>query len=268
MDMTGKTVLITGASRGIGAAAARAFVAQGARVTLVARTAEAIADLAGELGDAALAVPCDISRFWEMQTAVDATIKTFGRLDVLVNNAGAIEPIAHLAEADPDAWGQVIDINLKGVLFGAQAAYPYLQKTAPGSCLLNTASAAGIYGTPGASVYSATKFGVRAITESLDGEWAADGIDVRSLMPSFIDTPLLDHNPNARSNEGIRQRVTDSGLEITPVDDVAAAAWAAVHGERLHTTVGKTAKRMAFAARWLPGRVRKGTRAGGRPMGR
>jgi hypothetical protein len=62
--------------------------------------------------------------------------------------------------------------------------------------------------------------------------------------------------------------VTESGLEITPVGDVAAAAWAAVHGERLHTTVGKTAKRMAFAARWLPGRVRKGTRAGGRPMGR
>ena len=154
-----------------------------------------------------------------------------------------------------------------GVLFGAQAAYPYLQKTAPGSCLLNTASAAGIYGTPGASVYSATKFGVRAITESLDGEWAADGIDVRSLMPSFIDTPLLDHNPNARSNEDIRQRVTGAGLEITPVADVAAAAWAAIHGDKLHTVVGKTAKTLAFGARWLPGRVRKQTRALTRPMG-
>ncbi|MEI5617430.1 SDR family NAD(P)-dependent oxidoreductase, partial [Streptomyces brasiliscabiei] len=82
---------------------------------------------------------------------------------------------------------RTLDINLKGVIFGAQAAYPYLKASAPGSCLLNTASAAGIYGVPGGSVYSATKFGVRSITESLDGEWAADGIAVRDLMPGFID---------------------------------------------------------------------------------
>ncbi len=117
-------------------------------------------------------------------------------------------------------------------------------------------------------MYSATKFGVRAVTESLDGEWSADGIKVASLMPSFIETPLLDHTPHAGANEGIRQRVTDAGLEITPVADVAAAAWAAVHGDRLHTTVGKTAKTMAFAARWLPGRVRKQTRSSIRPMGK
>ena len=120
-----------------------------------------------------------------------------------------------LTENSAEEIERTLDINLKGVLFGAQAAYPYLKRTAPGSCLLNTASAAGLYGTPGASVYSATKFGVRAVTESLDGEWAVDGINVRSLMPSFIDTPLLDHNPNARSNEDIRQRVTGAGLEIT-----------------------------------------------------
>ena len=161
-----------------------------------------------------------------------------------------------------------LDINLKGVLFGAQAAYPWLKKSAPGSCLLNTASAAGIYGTPGASVYSATKFGVRAITESLDGEWAGDGIKVRSIMPSFIDTPLLDHNPNAKSNEDIRTRVTEAGLEITPVREVAQAAWDAVHRDKLHTTVGKTARSLAFGARWLPGKVRKQTRASARPLGK
>ena len=173
-----------------------------------------------------------------------------------------------LMENSTDEIERCLDINLKGVLFGAQAAHPHLKKTAPGSCLLNTASAAGIYGTPGASVYSATKFGVRAVTESLDGEWSADGIKVASLMPSFIETPLLDHTPHAGANEGIRQRVTDAGLEITPVADVAAAAWAAVHGDRLHTTVGKTAKTMAFAARWFPGRVRKQTRSSIRPMGK
>ena len=177
-------------------------------------------------------------------------------------------PASRWADLSAEEIERCLDINLKGVLFGAQAAHPHLKKTAPGSCLLNTASAAGIYGTPGASVYSATKFGVRAVTESLDGEWSADGIKVASLMPSFIETPLLDHTPHAGANEGIRQRVTDAGLEITPVADVAAAAWEAVHGDRLHTTVGKTAKTMAFAARWLPGRVRKQTRSSIRPMGK
>jgi NAD(P)-dependent dehydrogenase (short-subunit alcohol dehydrogenase family) len=159
-----------------------------------------------------------------------------------------------------------LDINLKGVLFGAQAAYPWLQASAPGSCLLNTASAAGIYGSPGASVYSATKFGVRAITEALDGEWAADGIKVCDLMPSFIDTPLIDKTPNAVTNQGIRERVVAAGLEITPVSEVAEAAWNAVHGTKLHNRVGKTAHRVAFAARWLPGRLRKEMRSGQRSL--
>ena len=189
------------------------------------------------------------------------------RIDVLANNAGI--PLGGALEQNSVAEiERCLDINLKGVLFGAQAVYPWLKKTAPGSCLLNTASAAGIYGTPGASVYSATKFGVRAITESLDGEWADDGIKVRSIMPSFIDTPLLDHNPNAKSNEDIRTRVTDAGLEITPVEEVARAAWDAVHGDKLHTTVGKTAKSLAFGARWLPGKLRKQTRASARPLGK
>jgi NAD(P)-dependent dehydrogenase (short-subunit alcohol dehydrogenase family) len=154
------------------------------------------------------------------------------------------------------------------VLFGAQAAHKWLKASAPGSCLLNTASAAGIYGTPGASVYSATKFGVRGITESLDGEWAEDGIKVCDLMPGFIDTPLIDKNPNLASNEGIRQRVIEAGLEITPVIEVAEAAWKAVNGTTLHNRVGKTAHRIAFAARWMPGRVRKQMRSSLRPLGR
>ncbi len=171
-----------------------------------------------------------------------------GRIDVVVNNAG-IPLGGTLMENSTDEIERCLDINLKGVLFGAQAAYEHLKKTAPGSCLLNTASAAGIYGTPGASVYSATKFGVRGITESLDGEWADD------------------KNPNAGSNQDIRQRVTDAGLEITPVQDVADAAWDAVHGDKLHTLVGKTAKRLGFFSRWMPGVVRKQTRSSARGLG-
>lgn len=189
-----------------------------------------------------------------------------GRIDVMVNNAG-IPVGGPLAENTTEEIERCLDINLKGVLFGAQAVYPYLKKTAPGSCLLNTASAAGIYGSPGGSVYCASKFGVRAITELLDAEWLPDGINVRSLMPSFIDTPLLDISINAHTNSGVRERVTASGMEITPVAEVAEAAWNAVHGEKLHTVVGKTAKSLAFAARWMPGRLRKQIRSSSGPLG-
>ncbi len=263
-----RAIFITGGGSGIGRAVAVYFGQRGWFVGLgdidkagMRETEEMIAN------GFVYSHPLDVRDRSAWDEALDAfCVAAGGRIDVLFNNAGV--PLGgSLTENSAEEIERTLDINLKGVLFGAQAAYPYLKQTAPGSCLLNTASAAGLYGTPGASVYSATKFGVRAVTESLDGEWAGDGINVRSLMPSFIDTPLLDHNPNARSNEDIRQRVTGAGLEITPVADVAAAAWAAIHGDKLHTVVGKTAKTLAFGARWLPGRVRKQTRALTRPMG-
>ena len=101
------------------------------------------------------------------------------------------------------------------------------------------------------SVYSATKFGVRAMTESLDRELAADGIKARTIMPSFIDTPLLD-TVSAGSNETVRETVRHGGLEFTPVEQVAQAVWNAAHGERVHTVVGKTAKRLKLATTWAP----------------
>ena len=191
---------------------------------------------------------------------------TGGRIDVLANNAG-IPLGGSLEENSAEEVERCLDINLKGVFWGAQAVLPHLKKTAPGSALINTASAAGIYGTGGASVYSATKFGVRGMTESLDAEWAEYGIKVASICPSFIETPLLDHSPNAKSNESIRQRVADAGLELTSADDVAQAVWDAVHGDRLHWLVGKTARQLAFGAKWLPGRVRKRSRGISRPLG-
>ncbi len=263
-----KAIFVTGGGSGIGRAIAVHFGARGWFVGL------GDIDLEGMKATDAL-LPGGYSylhRFdvrdraaWD--EALDAfSTATGGRIDVLANNAG-IPLGGALIENSAEEIERCLDINLKGVLFGAQAAYPHLKKTAPDSCLLNTASAAGIYGTPGASVYSATKFGVRALTESLDGEWAEDGIRVRSLMPGFIDTPLLEHTPNAQSNEAIRQRVTDAGLEISAPEVVAKAAWEAVHGDRLHTLVGKTARQLAFAARWLPGKIRKQVRNSLRPLG-
>ena len=118
------------------------------------------------------------------------------------------------------------------------------------------------------SVYCATKFGVRAVTESLDAEWAPDGITVASVCPSFIETPLLDGTGNRKSNEQIRDRVRAAGLEITPVEEVAKAVWDAVHGDKLDYFVGKTAKKTAFAKRWLPGKLRKQLRSSTGPLGR
>ena len=263
---TRKAIFITGGGSGIGRAIAQRFAAKGWFIGLGDISADGMADTAALLPEgASWSHNLDVRDRASWDEALSGFVAASGRLDVLANNAG-IPLGGTLVQNSVAEIEACLDINLKGVLFGAQAAYPHLVKSAPGSCLLNTASAAGIYGTPGTSVYAATKAGVRSLTETLDGEWAGEGIAVRSLCPGFIDTPLLDHNPNAQSNEQIRGRVQRAGLEISPVSDVAEAAWRAVHGARIHTLVGKTARRLDFARRWTPGRLRKETRRV-RPMG-
>jgi len=262
-----KAIFISGGGSGIGRAVAQRFAAAGWHVGIGDISEDGMAGTRALLGDQhCFCVQLDVRDRGQWDDALAAFADHAGGIDVVFNNAGV--PIGGaLVDCSPEEIERTLDINLKGVLFGAQAAHRWLKQRAPGSCLLNTASAAGIYGVPGASVYSATKFGVRAITESLDGEWAADGIVVRDLMPGFIETPLLDIAPNRKSNEAIRDRVRDAGLEITPVTAVADAAWAAVHGQRLHTLVGKTARQAQFFARFLPGLIRNRNKASGRPLG-
>lgn len=184
-----KTVLITGASRGIGEATAREFVAQGARVALLARSAESLSDLAGQLGDAALAIPCDVSRYWEVEAAVAATVKEFGRLDVLVNNAGAIEPIGPIGQLDPAGWEKVIDINLKGVFHGMRAALPVMLEQGGGS-ILTVSSGAAHSAVEGWSAYCASKAGAAMLTRSLDLEYRGRGIRAMGLSPGTVATQM------------------------------------------------------------------------------
>lgn len=253
-----RAIFVTGGASGIGRAIARRFAAEGWFVG-VADVDEPgmVATLALLPEGCATKLRLDVTD----RTAWDRALDQFaeaagGRIDVVANNAG-IALGGDLIESSAEEIDRIIAVNLTGAIYGAQAAHRWLRQTAPGSCLLNTGSAAGLYGSPGTTIYSATKFGVRALTEALDAEWAADGIRVCSLMPSYIDTPLLDRPPNARHTVDMRQLVLRSGREITPVAEVAEAAWQAVMGDRLHWIVGKTARQLAFAIKWMPARLRK-----------
>lgn len=188
-EFAGKCVFITGASRGIGAAAALEFAAVGANVVLAARNGDAVAELAGQIGRQALAVPCDVSRYWEVQAAIQAAVQTFGRLDVLIGNAGVIDPIGHLQDCDPDAWGHLIDVNIKGVFNGMHAALPVM-KAQGGGTILTVSSGAASRPVEGWSAYCTSKAGAQMLTRSLDLEERANGIRAIGLSPGTVATDM------------------------------------------------------------------------------
>ncbi|MEY8828622.1 SDR family oxidoreductase [Sedimentitalea sp. XS_ASV28] len=189
MDMTGKTVLITGASRGIGAEAARVFALAGANVGLLARSEARVASLADDLGARAFGIACDVSDYAQVEAAVQACVDRFGGLDVLINNAGVIEPVSHLASADPAAWGHVIDINLKGVFYGMRAALPVMSKAGGGS-ILTISSGAAHAPIEAWSHYCASKAGAAMLTRSLDQENRHAGIRAMGLSPGTVATQM------------------------------------------------------------------------------
>jgi NAD(P)-dependent dehydrogenase (short-subunit alcohol dehydrogenase family) len=264
-----RSIFITGGASGIGRAIAQYFGERGWFIGIADVNAAGMQDTLGLIeGGFKYSHMLDVRDRAAWDTALEAfSTAAGGRIDVMVNNAG-IASGGPIHEIETEEIDRCLDINIKGVLYGAQAVYPHLQKTAPGSALVNIASAAGISGGSGMSVYCASKFAVRGIAECFDAEWAPEGIKSCSICPSFIDTPLLDGTGNRGSNQKIRNTVIDAGLEITPVKEVAETVWNAVHGDGLHYLVGKTAKQINFAKRWMPGRVRKQGRERGSLLGR
>lgn len=187
--LQGKVVLITGASRGIGAATARLFAGAGARLGLLARNGAALRALADEIGANALALPGDVSAYADVTRAVAQLCAHFGRIDVLINNAGVIEPITPLADAAPDDWGRAIDINLKGVFNGMRAVLPGMRAQGGGT-ILTVSSGAAHATLEGWSAYCAGKAGAAMLTASCDLENRAAGIRAMGLSPGTVATAM------------------------------------------------------------------------------
>jgi NAD(P)-dependent dehydrogenase (short-subunit alcohol dehydrogenase family) len=185
--MQGKRVLITGASRGIGAAAARAFAKRGARLGLLARSTEAVAALAADLDGIALAG--DVADAGDMADAVARMHAELGGVDVLINNAAVIDPIASIDAADPAAWGAALDINLKGVFHGMHAVLPGMLDQGGGT-IITVSSGAAHAPLEGWSAYCASKAGAAMLTRCLHLETGARGIRALGMAPGTVATDM------------------------------------------------------------------------------
>ena len=187
--MQGKVVAITGASRGIGAAAARIFVQAGARVALLARSGDEIGQVAAQIGPQALALRCDVADAASLRAALDQALRWGGRLDVLINNAGVIDPITPLAEADPADWGRSIDINLKGVFHGMRTAIPVMKAQGSGT-IITVSSGAAHTPLEGWGAYCSAKAGAAMLTRMAHLEEGAWGLRVMGLSPGTVATDM------------------------------------------------------------------------------
>ena len=190
-NIAGKVVVITGASSGLGEAAARHLAVRGAPVVLGARRIDRLNALAGELtreGGKAIAVATDVTSRAEVQRLVDAAIRSYGRVDVMINNAGLM-PQSPLGRLKTSEWDRMIDVNIKGVLYGIAAALPYMERQKSGH-FINVSSVAGHKVRGGGAVYAATKHAVRVISEGLRQEVKPYGIRTTVISPGAVDTEL------------------------------------------------------------------------------
>src|SRR5256885_4749746 len=216
--LAGKVALITGGSRGMGAASARQFVAEGAKVVLGDILDDEGKALADELGEEARYVHLDVTNEDDWVTAVDTTEREFGALNVLVNNAGILR-FGALEEEKLDDFRRVLDINLVGVLLGMRTAVPALRRAGGGS-IVNLSSTEGLGASPFLSAYTASKFAVRGITKVAALELGPDKIRVNSVHPGGIDTPMTREVMDDRGRKYVANKVALKRMGTA--DDVAS----------------------------------------------
>ncbi len=219
-NIEGKVVVITGASSGLGESTARHLAELGATVVLGARRVDRIDALARELtakGQPALAVQTDVTDRLQVQRLVDAAIARFGRIDVMINNAGLM-PHSPLERLKTDDWDRMIDVNLKGVLYGIAAALPPMQAQKSGH-IINVSSVAGHKVRPGGAVYSATKHAVRALSEGLRQEVKPYNIRTTVISPGAVDTEL----PNSITEPDVAANMRKIYEVAVPADAFARA---------------------------------------------
>jgi NADP-dependent 3-hydroxy acid dehydrogenase YdfG len=210
-NIRGKVVVITGASSGLGEAAARLLSAEGATVVLGARRVDRLKSLADELtgkGGKALAIETDVADRDQVKGLVEMAVKTYGRVDVILNNAGLM-PQSLLASLKVDEWDRMIDVNIKGVLYGIAAVLPHMQRQKSGH-IINVSSVAGHKVGPGAAVYAATKFAVRALSEGLRQEVKQYNIRTTVISPGAVASEL----PNTVSDPAVAGRIHQQYEEI------------------------------------------------------
>jgi len=245
----GLSVVITGASSGIGRAAAIAFARAGANLALAARRADLLREVAAEcraLGAHAVAVPTDVTDAEAMEDLADAAKRAFGRIDVWINNAGT-GVFGPYMNADIALHRRTIEVNLLGAMHGAYAALPHFRRQR-GGILINNVSLGGWAPTPFAAAYTASKFGLRGFSAALRQELGGErGIRVCAVFPAMIDTPGLEHGAN------VSGRAIDPGPLVWAPEDVAEAFLSLVRWPRDEVAVGWPARAAQAAYALAPG---------------
>jgi NADP-dependent 3-hydroxy acid dehydrogenase YdfG len=220
-NIADKVVVITGASSGIGASTAKLLARQGAKVVLGARRKNRIDAVVKEIsaaGGKAIGFAVDVTKRTEVDALIKGAVDSFGRVDVIVNDAG-IMPLAPIQDLKVEEWDRQIDVNIKGVLYGVAAALPQMQKQKSGH-IINLASVFGIkVFAPGGTVYCATKSAVRALTEGLRIELHSQNIRCTMISPGAVATEL----PESSSEEATRKNLREFYKMAIPADSIASA---------------------------------------------
>ncbi len=238
--LTDKVIFVTGGSAGIGLECAKAYALEGATVVIAALATSPIAEALEILGEKHFGVACDVSKASDVEQAIGKTIAKYGRIDAIHNNAGIATPSKPLDKTSDEEWDQLMNINLKSVLFTTRFGIHALRKTK--GCILNTSSLVGEIGQENHAAYSATKGGMNALTKSMALDYAVDKIRVNAVMPAGVWTPMLRKWSEEQPNSALIRSYLDDihPLGDCPEGDVIADACVFLLSEKARFITGTT----------------------------